>query len=892
MAANWDIDRLVGELREIYAKSDARKLAWPKEEQGVRDALVRLSDAQSRYIDATGLGVGGLGIVLKCKDKGLGKRACALKLPRPKPESRELYAEMISKEIARLSEVRHSGIVGIHSAGSLGSSDGVPTPFYVMDLVTGRDSQAFIERDQGKDLAEVIRRTADAIEALHSADLVHLDLKPDNVMIDGAGRPVIMDLGTTKGLQPGDRGETRVGVTSAYAPRELLSFMTSKSESDPDNYSGAITRGKIRKEWDIICFGKTILAWLGYEIGSGSPSSLSFQIDPYVRKYLLLMAARMLGSSDGYEWLWKQINLEPKVIDNLRIETIEEVIECIEKLTGRRDLTKDIPELDPFSPHRIQIGPQGPATLTPRVRELLEHSLVRRLGSITQLGIVSQVYPTATHSRLEHSLGTYANACSLIRSLYHDPYSPFFRQVMTAEDVSAILALSLLHDTGQFPLAHDLEEIDSSLFDHKRLTKAVLQGGRNTKSAGFRPLHLPPIGRRLETWELSEERLVQLLEVRLDRTVAEIKDRILHSIIDGAIDGDKLDYLARDSSRLGVPYGKAVDNERIASGVTVIVAKNSSGKSVACIGVHEKARVAAESLAMARSEMYSQVYWHHTVRAMKAMLARAVQRLAVHLADSNSKRNQFVSEFEHFAMSLPEVLTPGVPQLVLPSDEDDTGTRREELPVPAAELGGLAATDAAVLAYLEEYMKKENIKDHELLRAIRTRDLFKRLHVWSLSGENKLGLELAERWDGLDNRQKLEAYEQMEHELAKRVGLAAGNHPETIALNPTNIRAIETRVQSRLPVLLVDLPNSKPGSEIPLYYVLETERRALRRDGSSVGKANASTTWERYGEGLREQAGKLRIFCHSSATDPIEASVDRETFAQIFEEACASAAGG
>ncbi|MEX2447617.1 MAG: protein kinase [Solirubrobacterales bacterium] len=891
MGANWDIDRIIDELAGIYAKSDTRKIAWPKEKDGVKDALVCLDKAQDRYIDATALGVGGLGIVLKCKDKGLGNRACALKFPRPKPESQDLYAEMISKEIARLSEVRHSGIVGIHSAGSVGSRDGAPTPFYVMDLVTGRDSQTYLERRQDKDLAEVIRRTADAIEALHSADLVHLDLKPDNVMIDEAGRPVIMDLGTTKGVHPGDRGETRVGVTSAYAPRELLSFMTSKSESDPDNYSGAITRGKIRKEWDIICFGKTILAWLGYEIDSGVPSKLSFQVDPYVRKYLLLMAARMLGSSDGYDWLWKQINLEPKIVDTLQIETIEEVIECIEKLSGRRDLMQDVPELDPYSPNRIQIGPQGPATLTPRVKELLEHSLVRRLGSITQLGIVSQVYPTATHSRLEHSLGTYANTCRLVRSLYNDPYSPFFRQVMTAEDLAAILALSLLHDTGQFPHAHDLEEIDSSLFDHKRLTRAVLQGGRNTKSAGFRPLQLPSIKRQLESWQLSEERLVQLLEVRLDRTVSEIKDRILHSIIDGAIDGDKLDYLARDSSRLGVPYGQAVDDERIASSVTVIVTKNNSGKSVACIGVHEKARVAAESLAVARSEMYSQVYWHHTVRSMKAMLARAVQRLAVHLADSNSKRNQFVSEFEHFSMSLPEALTPGVPQLFVPPEDDNAELQREALPIAAAELGGLAATDAAVLAYLEEYMKKENVKDHELLRSIRTRVLFKRLHVWSLGGENKLGLELAEKWDGLNNRQKLEAYEQMEREISQRVGLAAGSRPETITLNPTTVKAVETRVQSRLPVILVDLPNSKPGSEIPLYYVLETERRALRRDGSSVGRAHASTTWEQYGEKLREQAGKLRVFCHASAAEPIEAAVDRETFAQVFEEACTSAAG-
>jgi serine/threonine protein kinase len=888
----WDIDRLVEELGEIYAKTEARKLAWSQETEGIRQSLERLAEAQDRYIDPTALGVGGLGIVLKVKDKGLGRRESALKFPRPKPESEDLYAEMISKEIARLSEVRHSGIVGIHAAGSVGDKGDTRTPFYVMDLVRGRDSLTHLERTRGEDLAEVIRRTADAIEALHSADLVHLDLKPDNVMIEAAGRPVIMDLGTTKAVHPGDRSETRIGVTSSYAPRELMRFMTSTSESDPDNYSGSIGRWRIRKEWDIVCFGRTILAWLGYEIGSGEPEKLTFQIDPYVRKYLLLMGARMLGSADGYDWLWKQINLSSEAVDELPIKTIAEVLECIEKLSGRRDLTRDVAELDGHSPHRIQIGPQGPATLTQRVRDLLEHSLLRRLGSITQLGIVSQVYPTATHSRLEHSLGTYANACRLLRSLYHDPYSPFFRQVMTSEDLSAILALSLLHDTGQFPLAHDLEEIDPSLFDHKRLTKAVLQGGRNTKSAGFRPIELPSVSGQLESWHLGRERLVQLLEVRLDRTVAGIKDRILHSIIDGAIDGDKLDYLARDSSRLGVPYGEAVDGERIAGGVTAIVTKNSAGKSVACIGVHEKARVAAESLAISRSEMYSQVYWHHTVRSMKAMLARPIQRLTVHLEGNESKRNQFISEFERFAMSLPEALTPGVPQLSLPAAAEDDGEAvPEETPLAAAELGGLAATDAAVLAYLEEYMKKESVNDHELLRSIRTRALFKRLHVWSLGGEDELGSELAKKWDELDARQRLEVYEQIEGEVARRIGLAARAHPETIALNPSRVRAVDTRVESRLPVILVDLPNSKPGSEIPLYYVLETERRALRRDGSSVGRAHASSTWQQYGERLREQAGKLRVFCHASAAEPIETAIDRETFAQLFEEACASVAG-
>ena len=394
---------------------------------------------------------------------------------------------------------------------------------------------------------------------------------------------------------------------------------------------------------------------------------------------------------------------------------------------------------------------------------------------------------------------------------------------------------------------------------------------------------------QLKEWSLDSERLARLLDVRLDRYRAGVKERILHSIIDGAIDADKLDYLVRDASRLGIPYGRAVDVERIAGGVTAIVAKNPAGNSIACIGVHEKARVAAESLAKARSEMYSQVYWHHAVRSMKAMVGRAVQRLVVHLDSDEATKNQFVSEFESFAMSLPGSLSPGASQLAL---DDGAGGERRANPMNIAEEepGGLAATDAAVLAFLERYMIGADVKDHELLHAVRTRSLYKRLHVWSLSDTEETARELAAGWSGLTIIQKLAVYERLEQELGRRVGTASESNPETVALTAESVRKVQMRTQSRYPLLLIDLPDSKPESEIPLYFVRETERRALRKDGSSVGKAYPSRTWEQYGGRLREHAGKLRVYCHAVAVDAVEASIDRDEFVQMFDEARAAVA--
>lgn len=410
---SWDIEALVDGLESLYSKSPARKTAWPDEKDGVRRALEKLSERLRRYTDPKALGVGGLGIVLKVTDRALKDQNCAIKFPRPKTGSQELFGEMISKEIDRLSEIRHAGVVRIHAAGLVQLSSNQDLPFYVMDFIDGSDSSDYISTEQGAPLVEVIRQTADAVEALHATDLVHCDIKPDNVMIDSRGRPVITDLGTTKVFRPKDETETRIGVTLSFAPRDLTSYIISTSDSDPDNFSGLIARSRIRKEWDLVCFGKTILSWLGYNLETGEPGSLTFAVPQYTRKYLVLMAARMLGATDGYPWLYEQINLPEAALSELQYENIAEVIADIEKLSGQLDLTKDVPELDAFGPHRIQIGPQGSTAVTQRVRTLLEHPLVKRLGAITQLGIVSQVYPTATHSRLEHSLGTYSKNARL-----------------------------------------------------------------------------------------------------------------------------------------------------------------------------------------------------------------------------------------------------------------------------------------------------------------------------------------------------------------------------------------------------------------------------------------------------------------------------------------------
>jgi serine/threonine protein kinase len=890
--SSWDVDALLSRLQGKYAAS-ARQGAWESEEDGLRSILIALGVRLARYDQPSIAGVGGLGVVLKVHDRLLNGQACAVKFPRPKQGSQELFAEMIDKEIARLSEIRHSGVVRIHAADTLPDVPGLyaPLPFYIMDFVEGESSLAYLENTDHRELVALTVGTVEALSALHHAGMVHCDIKPDNIMVNAEHRAVITDLGTTKVLRPEDDTETHIGVTRGYAAREVLDHVEVMSETDADNYSGLIPRSSIRPRWDLVCLGKTILAWLGYDRDSGTPSPATFAIPSYTRKYLLLAAARLLGTPDSNSWLEREVSLPSDVLGEFAYQDIDELGRDLAKLSGHADLSAEIPELDPFPPDAVQLSTGAATAFTTRVRALIEHPSVRRLGSITQLGIVNQVYVTATHTRLEHSLGTYSNTAKLVRSLYYDPYSPFFRQVMRTQDLEAILALALLHDTGQFPLAHDLEEVDGSLFDHKRLTRAVLQGERNPKKGGYKPIDFAPLEPALSEWDVSTDRLIEILDIRLDRYGGKIRDRILHSVIDGAIDADKLDYLKRDSSRLGVPYGLAVDDERIVAGVTTIVTPNPAGNYVACVGVHEKARVAAEYLTIARSAMFSQVYWHHAVRAMKAMLARAVMRITTVLDVNEQRRWAFLSEFERFVVALPEALYPSLVQLEI-HDQTDLGSAEKSSTqsTPSTgwareSVGTLSETDAAVLVFLEEFMRRDGVRDYEILRDLRNRFLYKRLYVWAL-GENDIGDELAALWTGLSARQKLEAYETLEAEIVSLVRTTSMQGAETLTLSAAAIDRVGLRLEGHLPILLVDVPASRHGAEIPLYFVHEGERRMLRKDGSAVGRALPSATWTEYAGGLRAKAGKMRVFCHPDVVETVEAAVPRELLQAKFESAC------
>jgi HD superfamily phosphohydrolase len=263
------------------------------------------------------------------------------------------------------------------------------------------------------------------------------------------------------------------------------------------------------------------------------------------------------------------------------------------------DTIHEIPEVAGLDARRnlVRIPDQLDIPLTPRVRQIIDTAEFRRLARISQLGLVSLVYPAAHHTRFEHSLGVYRMALLYLKQLAHDPR---FTQAIDVHDAELLIAAALLHDLGHWPFCHAIEDMGlPGVPEHELFANSFLLEG--------------DIADALRNgWGIQPREVVTLLseEPRGQRT------SILHSLLSGPIDIDKMDYLVRDSLHAGVPYGRNFDQQRLIGSLCL----NKAGGGLA---INDKGRTAAEMMVFARYVMFSEVYWHHAVRAATAMLQRA-----------------------------------------------------------------------------------------------------------------------------------------------------------------------------------------------------------------------------------------------------------------------------
>tara|TARA_Y100001980_G_C14544214_1_gene323241 strand:+ start:1038 stop:2210 length:1173 start_codon:yes stop_codon:yes gene_type:complete len=236
----------------------------------------------------------------------------------------------------------------------------------------------------------------------------------------------------------------------------------------------------------------------------------------------------------------------------------------------------------------------------------LESSLVdtqpyQRLRWIKQLGSANLVYPGANHTRLEHSIG-----------VSHLAKQMASHSGVSKDEIHLVSIAGLLHDLGHSPYSHLADELPFGK-DHVEVTQDII---RNSKISDI-----------FHDEGINVKEICNLIK----------GDHKYGSLISGDIDGDRLDYLMRDSHYTGVKTG--VDTGRL-------VTKMSISDNDLVIG--ESGLPVVETFLTSRSIMFPTVYFHPFSRGAELMLARATMAA---ISNDSFSYESFVSFTDHKFLS-------------------------------------------------------------------------------------------------------------------------------------------------------------------------------------------------------------------------------------------------
>jgi len=257
--------------------------------------------------------------------------------------------------------------------------------------------------------------------------------------------------------------------------------------------------------------------------------------------------------------------------------------------------------------HRIRCPIHGFIRFSGNERKIIDHRLFRRLRWIRQLALTDLIYPGATHTRFEHSLGVMEVATRIFDALSRscgDLMEATFRTVEQLKDKPLAKARQLvrlaaiLHDIGHCCFSHAAEEIIQRDSDHEGLTVQILNDSELMGIQFLDNLYFPEcavlIGRLIKP----EGKLPPQLQV-------------LRDIVSGQLDADRTDYLLRDSHHCGVDYG-LFDYRRMIECLTL--RNDPEGSNRLEIAIQRDGIHTFEGLILARYQMNSQVYYHRLRR--------------------------------------------------------------------------------------------------------------------------------------------------------------------------------------------------------------------------------------------------------------------------------------
>lgn len=278
---------------------------------------------------------------------------------------------------------------------------------------------------------------------------------------------------------------------------------------------------------------------------------------------------------------------------------------------------------------------------------VLDSPILQRLRRIRQLGVAHYVYMAAVHTRLEHSLGVCHQVHRLVESINEHASSPD-HPIIDSRLSSTLRMAGLCHDIGHGMMSHVSE---NALRNDRDCEELLLSFRRNVrpdsksklseiaayyilKSPSFR--ELLEHAHRLGGQHFDTDMPYRIAKMIIGSTVAN-EFPLLHELISGPFDADKLDYMPRDATMCGVPVvtdvtrliqkvrAVQVTQDRLPEELQRVVEEGEITYTV--VGIARSGAGTLDELALSRSLMFDKIYRHHKVRAIETMVTAIVDIL-------------------------------------------------------------------------------------------------------------------------------------------------------------------------------------------------------------------------------------------------------------------------
>jgi serine/threonine-protein kinase len=202
----------------------------------VRDSEWRLGN----YQILEEIGHGGMGVIYRARQRHSRRTVALKRILGREADSRETLSRFRREALAAAS-LDHPNILPIYEVGE--DEDGLP--FFSMKLAAGgslREAAPFLRGEPFRSVA-LMAKVARAVQSAHEQGILHRDLKPGNILLDGHGEPLVSDFGLAKWLDTASdatRTLTMFGTPGYVAP-EQASAPTASLKPSTDVYSlGAI----------------------------------------------------------------------------------------------------------------------------------------------------------------------------------------------------------------------------------------------------------------------------------------------------------------------------------------------------------------------------------------------------------------------------------------------------------------------------------------------------------------------------------------------------------------------------------------------------------------------------------------------------------------------------